>query len=139
MSTLQKLMETKLIHGDKGLTVKFFEKDGKNMTKILIIKKPEGFLLKVIKNDETSEQTLSKEQLLKELKKYKEMDFATDYIKSATIARATSKKVRKLSRKTSKKTSKKSSKKTSKKSSKKTSKKTSKKSSKKGSRKSSRK
>lgn len=123
MSTLQKLMETKLIHGDKGLTVKFFEKDGKNMTKILIIKKPEGFLLKVIKNGETSEQILTKEQLLKELKKYKELEFASEYIKSATIARATGKKVKKTSRKGSKKGSKKTSRKGSKKTSRKGSKK----------------
>ena len=119
MSTLQKLMETKLIHGDKGLTVKFFEKDGKNMSKILIIKKPEGFLLKVIKNGETSEQILTKDQLLKELKKYKELEFASEYIKSATIARATGRKVKKTSKKSSRKGSRKGSKKSSRKSSRK--------------------
>jgi hypothetical protein len=116
-----------LIHGEKGMTIKFFHKDDKKVEKIVITKKPEGgYLMKTIADGKQTEKTIdNKEDLVKELKKNKDLEFAIDYVKGAKdLARAGSKKSsKKHSKKSSKKHSKKSSKKHSKKSSKKHSKK----------------
>ncbi len=111
-----------LIHGDRGMTIKFFHKDDKKVEKIVIVKKPEGgYLMKVTVDGKQTERTIAnKEDLVKELKKNKDLEFAVDYVKNAKdLARAGSKK---SSKKGSKKSSKKGSKKGSKKHSKKGSK-----------------
>ena len=141
------------IHGEKGLTIKFYHKENDKIMKVVIVKKSEGFSVKMTMDGKTEESTLTKADLLKELKKHKQLKFAVDFIESAKgLARSGSRKgskkgskkgsrkgSRKMSRKGSKKSSKKSSRKGSRKMSRKGSKKGSKKSSRKGSRKMSRK
>lgn len=119
-----------IAHGEKGLTIKFFHKEGKEVMKVVIVKKPEGFMMKTTMGGKTSEATLSKTDLVKELKKHKQLKFAVDFVESAkNLARP-----KRSSRKAgSKKGSKRSSRKVSR------SKRTSRKGSRKGSKKSSRK
>ncbi len=110
-----------LIHGDKGMTIKFFHKDDKKVEKIVIVKKPEGgYLMKTMADGKTSEKTIAnKEDLVKELKKNKDLEFAVEYVKSSKDLSRSKASSKKGSKKSSKKGSKKSSKKGSKKSSRK--------------------
>ena len=109
------------IHGDKGTTIKFYHKENDKIMKVIVIKKAEGYFMKSTVDGKTSEkEKLTKDELLDELKKHKELKFAIDFVKSAKLSRASSRKgSRKGSRKMSRKGSKKSSKKGSKKGSRK--------------------
>ena len=70
-------------HGDKGLTFKYFHKDDKKKEKITGKQLDDGtFNLRTTVNDKTDEKTLTKAELIKELGKMKNLDFAINYIKS---------------------------------------------------------
>lgn len=143
--------EEYVIHGTKGLLVKFFHKDEKSSVKIIISKKDgsEKYMMKIQEGDKKEEKELTKEEVMKEIAKNKNLKFAADYLKSqkggnpmevqdllSMQGGAKKKGTKKSSKKGTKKGSKKSSKKlleggAKKKSSKKASKKTTKKVSKK--------
>jgi hypothetical protein len=117
------------IHGEKGLTIKFYHKENDKIMKVVIVKKAEGFSVKMTMDGKTEESTLSKDELIKELKKHKQLKFALDFIEKAKMSRASS---RKGSRKGSKRGSRKMSRKGSRKGSKRGSRKMSRKGSRKG-------
>ena len=129
-----------VIHGSKGLTIKYFHKDDKTAEKIVINERDGKYMMKSTIGENHEEKELSKEDLVDLLTKNKSLKFALAYVKglkgSATLKRTT----KKSSKKSSKKVKKSSKKLTGgKKSSRKVSKKVSKKASKKGSKKGSRK
>ena len=101
--------EEYIILGPKGLTVKFYHKEGDQSEKY-IIKAVEGDKFKFIsmKNDEEKkEEVFTKEDLLDEIKKHKLLKFALDFIKTQKGGA----KVKSTSKKSSKKGSKSGSKK----------------------------
>jgi len=130
-------------HGDNGIIVKYFHKENKNSKKILIVASNGEYTIKETdskdgQKGDTKEEKVSKEKLLKFIKKEK-LDFALEYIEQHGGKKASRKSSKKASKKGSKqsggkKASRKSSKKASKKGSKQSGgKKASKKASKKGS------
>lgn len=147
--------EEYVIHGTKGLLIKFFHKDEKSSIKIIVSKKEgsEKYMMKMQEGDKKEEKELTKEEVMKEISKNKNLKFAVDYLKTqkggnpmevqdllgmqgGAKKKSTKKSSKKASKKTTKKGTKKSSKKlleggAKKKSTKKSSKKASKKSSKK--------
>ncbi len=127
--------EESVIHGPRGLTIKYYSKKDDDVEKIVIYSKDGSFIMKTDKG----EKTLSKDELIKELDSNKKLKFALAYVKTskASLSRSIKRASKKTSKRGSKKTSKRASKKTSKRTSKKTSKKskrTSKKTSKKSKR-----
>jgi len=103
--------EESVIHGDKGLTIKLYHKEGENATKVIVVKKGDGYLMKVMADGKTDEKTLSKDDLIKELKKDKQLKFAVEYVEKAKNLSRTKRSSKKGSKKGSKKASKKGSKK----------------------------
>jgi hypothetical protein len=75
--------EELIIHGDKGVTMKFYHKENDKIMKVVIVKKPEGYLLKTVMDGKADESTMSKSDLLKEVKKHKQLKFILDYLESA--------------------------------------------------------
>lgn len=75
--------EELIIHGDKGVTMKFYHKENDKIMKVVIVKKPEGYLLKTVMDGKAGESTMSKADLLKEVKKHKQLKFIQDYLESA--------------------------------------------------------
>ncbi len=120
--------EESVIHGPRGLTIKYYSKKDDDVEKIVIYSKDGSFIMKTDKG----EKTLSKDDLIKELDSNKKLKFALAYVKTSKAS--LSRTIKRASKKTSKRTSKKTSKRTSKKTSKK-SKRSSKRSSKRTSRK----
>ena len=121
------------IHGDKGTTIKFYHKENDKIMKFIVLKKADGYFMKsTIDGKTTEKEKLTKDEMLDELKKHKELKFAVDFVKSAKLSRAGSKKG---SKKSSKRGSRRMSRKGSKRGSKKGSKKGSRRMSRKGSRK----
>lgn len=119
--------ESVIVHGTEGLTAKFYHKDNKEEIRIVVKYVDGKYIVKTKLNGKDDEKTLSKEDALKELGKYKEMKFAVDYLKKAKdlarMSRASKRGSKRGSKNGSKKASKKSSKRGSKKSSKKNSRK----------------
>jgi hypothetical protein len=113
--------EEVIIDGSKGITIKLYTKSGDSVERISISGKDDNFTMRVQSGEKKTEKTLTKEELMDELKKNKLLKFAADFAKTQKGGRLLG------GRKTSKKVSKKSSKKVSKKGSKKSSKRTSKK------------
>jgi hypothetical protein len=110
--------EEKVVHNERGISFAYFHKEGTSQDKIKGRSNADGtYTLIHFKGDKKDEKILSKDDLLNELKKIKELKFVIDYVKTAKGGR------RKLSRKSSKKTSKKAERKTSRKTSRKSSKK----------------
>lgn len=77
----------KLVHeeyindGSDGLVIKMYHKDGDNSEKITIRQTDDGqFKYVTFDNQEKNESTLSKGDLLAQLKKSKHMKFASDFI-----------------------------------------------------------
>lgn len=147
----KEVTEEYMIHGDKGLFIKFFHQKDDNSEKIIVKSKGDMFVMihSKGKEDKGKEEELSHDDLVKALSKHKHLKFALDYVKTMKKLSRTKKMSRtkkysqhggdcgtpqqpqmggayksKSSKKSSKKVSKKSSKKVSKKSSKKSSKKT---------------
>ncbi len=100
--------EELIIHGEKGVTMKFYHKESDKIMKVVIVKKPDGYLMKTVMDGKAAESTISKADLVKELKKHKQLKFILDYIESAKdLARPVKRGSRKAgSRKGSKKGSK---------------------------------
>jgi hypothetical protein len=69
-----------VIHGNKGLTIKFFHKDDKSMEKIVIFQKNDKYFMKSTIDDKKEEKELSKDELIKELTKNKSLKFALEYV-----------------------------------------------------------
>jgi len=114
------VIDEQIIHGSKGLSFKMYKKADGKVEKYTCFGNADGtYTLKHRKDDKEDTQTLTKEELLKELKSVKALAFAVDYIKSAKDLKGGKRGSRKTSRKTSKKSSRKSSRKTSRKSSRK--------------------
>jgi len=113
--------EESVVHGPRGLTIKYYSKKDDDVEKIVIYSKDGSFVMK----SNGGEKTLSKDELIKELDSNKKLKFALAYVKTSKASLSRS--IKKASKKTSKRTSKRKSKK-SKKSSKRKSKKTSRKS-----------
>ena len=103
--------EELIVHGEKGVTIKFSHKENDKIMKVVIVKKPEGYLFKTTMDGKSEESTMSKSDLVKELKKHKQLKFALEYLEGAKdLARAksgTKKGTKKSSKKGSKKGSKK--------------------------------
>jgi len=137
------VMEEMVVDGPRGLKINYYKKSGNSVEKIVIYSKGDSFVMK----SGDGEKTLSKSELMDELKSNKKLKFAADFAKTQKGGKAlgmvggAKKSSKKASKKASKKVSKKASKKASKtmKGGKKSSKKSSKKASKKGSKKASKK
>ena len=101
--------EESVVHGDKGLTIRFYHKEKGHKMKVLVVGKGTGeYVMKRSEDDKAPVETkLSKSDLVKELKADKNLKFALEYVQSAkTLARSKA-----GSRKGSKKGSRKSSRK----------------------------
>jgi len=116
--------EETIVDGPRGITIKMFKKDNMGVERISINGKDDKFVMKTKKGDKEDEKTLSKNELMSELTKNKNLKFAVDFSKTQKGGRLLGgkKSSKTQSKKPSKKTSKKPSKKPSKKSSKKSSK-----------------
>lgn len=115
--------EEYIVDGEKGIKIKYFHIDKSGRKKIVILSNRDGtFIMKTDIKGKTSEKTLSKQELIKEIKDDKDLAFVNDFIKTirgGEWLNARSKGRKKSSKKSSKKHSKKTSKKRSKKTSKK--------------------
>ena len=120
------VLEEIVVDGPRGLKINYYMKSGNTVEKIVIFGKDDSFKMKSV----DGEKTLTKTELLNEIKSNKKLKFASEFAKTQKGGNVMTGGAKKSSKKGSKKTSKKVSKKSSKKGSKKTSKKVSKKSSK---------
>ena len=102
--------EEKIYQGSKGLTIKFFYKDGRSKIRYTIKQADGKYLFVINKNENAPEQqTLTKDELIKAITGIKELKFALDFLKTAKglsrqkVSRGTPKKAssRKSSRKAS--------------------------------------
>lgn len=94
-------------HGDNGIIVKYFHKENKNSKKILIIASNGEYTIKETdskdgQKGDTKEEKVSKDKLLKFIKKEK-LDFALEYIEQHGGKKASRKSSKKASKKSSKK------------------------------------
>jgi hypothetical protein len=101
-STLEEIV----VDGPKGLSVKYFSKSGDDADKIVIYGKDDTYKMK----SGDVEKTLTKSELLDELKSNKKLKFAADYAKTQKGGSLTGGAKKKSSKKSSKKGSKKGSK-----------------------------
>lgn len=74
--------EEVIIDGPKGVTIKYFSKDGNSEEKITINEKNGKFILKIKNGDKVDEKSLSKDEFIDELKKNKKLKFAADFVKT---------------------------------------------------------
>jgi hypothetical protein len=75
--------EEQVAHGDKGLSFKYYYKEGDKKEKVYGKQNPDGtFLLVTMEGDKKEEQTLSREELIKVLSKEKHLKFIVDYLKT---------------------------------------------------------
>jgi hypothetical protein len=103
------LVEEQVIHGDDGVSFKYFEKIGDKMEKYSAKENKDGtFMYKSMKNGQAETLTLSKDELVKKMKSNKKLDFATKFM--ANQKGGVVKRKRKTTKKTTKKKSRKSSK-----------------------------
>lgn len=96
--------EEYLIHGEKGLKIKFYRQVDDKKEKVTILSKDDKFFVKTESNGKVQEEILSKDELLKKVEKNKDLSFAIEHLKTMKGGK------RKGSKKPSKKQSKKSSK-----------------------------
>lgn len=75
--------EEQVIHGERGLKFKYYHKEGDKVEKITGIQKPDGswVIITVDGGDKKEEENVTKEDVLKLLKKEKHLAFALEYIK----------------------------------------------------------
>jgi hypothetical protein len=100
------LIEEQVIHGDDGISFKYFEKIGDKMEKYSAKENKDGtYMYKAMKNRQVETLTLSKDELLKKIKSNKKLDFATKFManqkggtKRKTTKRKTTKKKSRKSR-----------------------------------------
>lgn len=102
-----------VIHGPKGLTIKYFHKDDETSKKIIVAEKDDKFVIVTMDGDKKEESEIAKSDLSKVLAKHKELKFAVDYVKKMKGGKKASKKgSKKATKKTTKKSTKKGTKKT---------------------------
>jgi len=83
---IRKVHEEFVIQGDKGLKIKFYNKENDNINKIVITGKGDEYKMKTYKNkDPGNEETLTKTQLMDVLKKNKLLSFAKEQMKGGAI------------------------------------------------------
>jgi hypothetical protein len=103
-------IEEQVIHGEDGISFKYFEKVDDKMEKHSAKENKDGtYTYKVMKDGKADTMTLSKDELLKKMKGNKKLDFAVKYI--STNKQKGGAKKRKTTKRKSKKTTKKKSKK----------------------------
>jgi len=115
------IKEQQIINGPKGISFKYYHKDGDDIVKIQGLEQPDGkFILITKKNKEPAEKKeLTKKELLKYIKDNDQLVFAIESIEALKGGKRKSRRgTRKGSRKTSRKGSRKGSKKASRKGSK---------------------
>lgn len=78
MSTYEEI----ILDGPKGITVKYFSKTGKESDKIKIVGKDDKFEMTVQEGDKVEKKTLTKDELVSELKKNKKLKFASEFTKT---------------------------------------------------------
>lgn len=110
--------EEQVIHGSKGLTIKFYHKKDNKVEKISIRSEGDEYKMTHQDGDKKEEKTLSKKEMIDVVSKNKDLAFAKEYV-SKHMKGGYRHMSRKSSRKASKKASKKASRKHSKKSSRK--------------------
>lgn len=81
--------EEELMDGDKGLTIKYFHKEDDNAVKIVIRQTGDEYKIMVTRGDQKEEQTVSKEDVVKYIKKDKNLSWAANYLSGKKIARST--------------------------------------------------
>jgi len=73
--------EEVIIDGPKGVTIKMFSKSKDGSEKIIISGNGDKFVMKTMEGDKKDEKSLSKDDLIAELKKNKRLKFAADFAK----------------------------------------------------------
>lgn len=72
--------EEKIYQGDKGITIKYYHKEGDAKEKIRISGSGESYKMSVTdKNGKVSESELNKKEMLKELSSNKKLEFAKEF------------------------------------------------------------
>lgn len=75
--------EELVVHGDRGLTFKYYHKEGNVIEKVRGKQNDDNtFSVTIQSGDKTEEHTLKKEDLVKMLNKDKHLKYMIDYIKS---------------------------------------------------------
>ncbi len=94
--------EEQVIDGPKGLSFKLYKRDGDKKEKIVGKRNKDGtFTIIHIKGDKKDSNNYTVEELKKEIKKHKELDFVNKYVSTAKIARQSRKMSRASSRRRS--------------------------------------
>jgi hypothetical protein len=83
--------EEYIIDGPKGLTIKYYHKEGTEIEKITISGKDDNYKMVVISGGDKKETSLSKSDLAKEIGKNKKLGFAKDFLKTQKGGRKGSK------------------------------------------------
>lgn len=95
--------EEKLIHNEHGISFSYFHKEGNKQDKIKCRRNADGtYTLTNFDGDKKTDKVLTKDELVKDLTKNKELKFALDYIKNAKDVKGGRKGSKKVSRKGSK-------------------------------------
>lgn len=93
--------EETIVEGPKGISVKMYSKDKNGIEKISISGSGDKFVMRTMEGDKKDEKTLTRSELLEELKKNKKLKFAADFAKTqkggAWLRRGSSKKSKKRS------------------------------------------
>jgi len=97
--------EEYIIDGPKGLTIKYYHKEGTEIEKVTISGKDDNYRMVVISGGDKKESTLSKSDLVKEIGKNKKLGFAKDFLKTQKGGRKGSKAKKASSTKTKKSSS----------------------------------
>lgn len=74
--------EETIIDGPKGVTIKYYHKEGTDIEKISISGKDDSYKMVVISGGNKTEHTLSKSDVAKEIAKNKKLGFAKDFSKA---------------------------------------------------------
>src|SRR5277367_162307 len=73
--------EERIIMGTKGLSIKYFHKEGDSVDKVVIYEKDGKYYLKSGSKDDQKDEEISRDDLIKFLEKDKRMKFAADFVK----------------------------------------------------------
>jgi len=71
-----------ILDGPKGITIKYFNKTGKESDKIKIVGKGDKFEMSTQEGDKKDKKVLTKDELMTELKKNKKLKFAIEFTKT---------------------------------------------------------
>lgn len=73
--------EEYLIIGDKGLTIKYYHREGEDTDKLVIFKKDGQYFVKTGSKDKQEEKEISADELIKLIGKDKRLKFAAELLK----------------------------------------------------------